>query len=289
MGDERLSRWDLRIFESVLSGEKASGAIAKALGLSPSYTSECVKRLVGMGLVEVRRAGLSALVRPAKGGAATSLARLVKEGSGLDLSKALAGPGLAILPHLLGPGMTANELIEAVSLSRMTVMERIRLWRGMGLVVRDRPTGRYRLAPGQRGLSDFAGSYAGDRIRNATAEAAAGAILLWHGPEGFLFSVDAGTPVKGFAPAGPSALDARVATSRDYYLAGRRRRISRDEALVQTLLVDPGNPRVRRMLRERAAAGARRSLADLAERYGMELELSEILEGLDGKKKVRSG
>jgi predicted transcriptional regulator len=281
MVNERLSRWDLRIFETVLSGDKASGAIAKALGLSPSYTSECIKRLVGMGLVEVRRAGLSALVRPAKGGAATSLARLVKEGSGLDLPKVLAGPGLAILPHLLAPGMTANELIEAVSLSRMTVMERIRLWRGMGLVVRDHPTGRYRLAPGQSGLAEFIASYSEERIRNAAAEAAAGAILLWHGPEGFLFSVDAGTPVKGFAPAGPSALGARVATSRDYYLAGRRRRISQNEALVQALLVDPGNPRIRRMLRRSAATGsaARRNLAGLAERYGMERELAGILEG----------
>ena len=281
MVNERLSRWDIMIFESVLSGEKASGEIAKALGLSPSYTSECIKRLVGMGLVEVRRAGLSALVRPAKGGAATSLARLVKEGSGLNLPKVLAGPGLAILPNLLPPGRTAQELINAVSLSRMTVMERIRLWRGMGLVVRDRPTGRYRLAPGQRELSDFTASYSEDRFRRVTAEAAAGAILIWHGPEESLFSVDAGTPVKGFAPAGPSALGARVATSRDYYLAGRRRRISQNEALVQALLVDPGNPRIRRMLRERAETGsaARRSLAVLAKRYGMEPELAGILEG----------
>jgi len=281
MVNERLSRWDLRIFETVLSGDKASGAIAKALGLSPSYTSECIKRLVGMGLVEVRRAGLSALVRPAKGGAATSLARLVKEGSGLDLPKVLAGPGLAILPHLLAPGMTANELIEAVSLSRMTVMERIRLWRGMGLVVRDRPTGRYRLAPGQSGLAEFIASYSEERIRNAAAEAAAGAILLWHGPEGFLFSVDAGTPVKGFAPAGPSALGARVATSRDYYLAGRRRRISQNEALVQTLLIDPQNPRVRRMIRVRAEENGRRrqDLEELARWYGIAEVLASALEG----------
>jgi DNA-binding transcriptional ArsR family regulator len=288
MAGERLSPWDIRIFESVLSGEKASGRIAQALGLSPSYTSECVNRLRGMGLVEVRRAGLSVLVRPARSPSAAALARLLKEGSGLNISKVLTGPGLALLPHLLPPGRTANELIEASALSRMTVMERIRLWRGMGLAVRDPSTGRYSLAPGQRELSDFAAGYSDDRNRRAAAEAAAGAILLWHGPEGFLFSVDAGTPVKGFTPAGPSALGVRIATSRDYYLAGRRRRISHDEALVQTLLVDPGNPRIRRMLRERAAGDAevRRNMAVLAEKYGMQREMAEALEGLHGKKEI---
>jgi len=294
MGTERLSRASLDIFDTVLSGELSSGRIADRIGRSPSYASECIGRLRDMGLVETRQKGLSVLVRPSQGQLASALALLLKEGSGLDVAKVLTGPGLAILPHLLPPGSTARELVRASSLSQMTVMERIRLWRAMGIVVRDRGTGLYRLAPGQRGLSEFASRYSEDRHRRSLAKALPGAILLWRGKTGFLFSVDAGTPVRGFAPAGPTALAALgqpIVHSRDYYIGGRARRSrSLDEALVQTMLIDPGNPRIRRMIRERAASStaARNGLRAFGQAYGITSELDRILEDGHAGQKVRT-
>jgi hypothetical protein len=163
----------------------------------------------------------------------------------------------------------------------MTVMERIRLWRGMGLVVRENGTGLYRLAPGQRELADFAMRYAEDRDRRMLAQKIPGALILWRGQEGFLFSVDTGTTVKGFVPAGPGALAAPIVRSRDYYIGGRPyRRVSQDEALVQALIIDPANPRIRRLFQKRAASGsaARRRLVTFAEKYriGKWLSANEI-------------
>ena len=109
-----------------------------------------------------------------------------------------------------------------------------------------------------------------------------GALILWRGSDGVLFSVDAGTAVKGFVLAGPSALEEPIVHSRDYYLGDQQHhRLSQDEALVQTLLVDPSNPRVRRMLRKRAgsSAAARHRLAAFAEKYGIAKELAGALEG----------
>jgi hypothetical protein len=97
-----------------------------------------------------------------------------------------------------------------------------------------------------------------------------GALILWRGPDGLLFSVDAGTPVKGFAPAGPNALEEPIVHSRDYYIGGRPyRRVSLDEALVQALIIDPANPRIQRLFQKRAASGsaARRRLVTFAEKY----------------------
>ena len=282
MGNERLSASDLRIFEAVLAGELASGRIAKAIGLSPSYTSECLRRLLGMGLISTQRKGITVFVRPSKSALAAALALLMKECSGLDVSKVLTGPGLALLPLLLPPGKTAQELVPAARLSQMTVMERIRLWRGMGLVIREKGTGLYKLAPGQRELADFALRYAEDRDRRMLAGKIPGALILWRGPDGILFSVDAGTPVKGFARAGPNALEEPIVHSRDYYIGGQpHRRVSQDEALVQTLLVDPSNPRVRRMLRKRAesSSAAHHRLTTFAEIYGIDRELTGALEG----------
>jgi DNA-binding transcriptional ArsR family regulator len=282
MVNERLSHSDLRIFEVVLAGELASGRIAKAIGLSPSYTSECLRRLLSMGLILTRRKGITVFARPSTSQVAAALALLMKEGSGLDVSKVLTGPGLALLPHILPPGKTARDLVAAARLSQMTVMERIRLWREMGLVVREKGTGLYKLAPGQRELADFAQRYAEDRDRRMLAGKIPGALILWRGSDGFLFSVDAGTAVKGFVPAGPSALEEPIVRSRDYYIGGQQHhRLSRDEALVQTLLVDPSNPRVRRMLRKRAdsSAAARHRLAAFAEKYGIAKELAGAPEG----------
>jgi hypothetical protein len=235
-----------------------------------------------MGLVATRRKGITVFVRPSPSPLAAALALLMKEGSGLDVSKALTGPGLALLPHLLPPGKTARELVVAAHLSQMTVMERIRLWRGMGLVVREKGTGLYKLAPGQRELADFALKYAEDRDRRMLAGKIPGALIIWRGPDGFLFSVDAGAAVKGFVLAGPGALEEPIVRSRDYYIGGQtHHRLSQDEALVQTLLVDPSNPRVRRMLRKRAdsSAAARHRLVAFAERYGIGRELKGALEG----------
>jgi hypothetical protein len=223
-----------------------------------------------MDLISTQRKGITVFVRPSTSPLAAALALLMKECSGLDVSKVLTGPGLALLPHLIPPGKTARELVAAARLSQMTVMERIRLWRGMGLVVREKGTGHYKLAPGQRELADFALRYAEDRDRRMLAGKIPGALILWRGPDGLLFSVDAGTAVKGFAPAGPSALEEPIVHSRDYYVGARPyRRVSQDEALIQALIIDPANPRIRRLFQKRAASGsaARRSLVTFAEKY----------------------
>ena len=292
MARERLSVADLRILSAVLSGALPAGRLAKAIGRSPSYTSECIRRLRKMELVETSRNGISVIVRPSANSVMDALAILLKEGSGLAMTKILTGPGLTLLPHLLSPGSTSRELIRKTTLSRATVMNRLRLWRGMGIISRDGSTGLYHLAHGHRTLADFTARYSARRIRRTLDESVPGAIILWQDREEFLLSVEAGTPVKGLVVAGPSALEKLgygIVHSRDYYSGGRSgRKVSEEEALVQTFLTDRGNPRARRWILD-GLRGLRISAARLsahARKYGVGDEMNELLEGFDGTKEV---
>lgn len=283
----------MKILAAVLPGELPVGRIADAIGRSVSYTSECIRRLKELGLAQTRKAGLMVMVRPSAGPEMAALALLIKEGSGMDLAKVLTGPGLAILPHLLAPGRTPPEIMKRTALSQATVRGRLRLWRGMGLVFREGKTGSYMLEPGQKPLADFAARHAEARNRRLLESKVPGALIVWQDRDEFIFSVDSGASVDGFIVAGPGVLEALgydIAHSRDYYAVGRAgRKIGEAEALVQTLLIEHGNPRAKRWMKE-GAKGRRmdsRTLLAFALKYGLKDDIGRILEGLDGEKEVR--
>jgi len=290
---ERLSGAELGILAAVLPGELPVGRLAQATGLSMSYASECIRRLRELDLVRTRKTGLAVLVCRSEGPVMAALAVLLTEGSGLDLSRVLAGPGLTILPHLLAPGRTTAEILKRTTLSQATVRGRLRLWRGMGLVVRESPTGLYRLEPGRRALEDFVTRYSEARNARLLERMVPGALIIWQDRDEFLFSVASGGKVDGFVPAGPGALEDLgydIAHSRDYWFGGPAGRpVGEEEALVQTMLIERGNPRplrwIRSGLKGRRIDSAR--LLDFARRYGLDREIAKMLEDIDGAEKVR--
>lgn len=291
---ERLSRADLAIIGAIPPKGIPLGRLAEAIGLSPSHVSERVRSLRELGLVRTQKCGLSVLVAHSDSPSMAALSALIAEGSGLDLEKVLTGPGLAMLPHLLAPGRTSSDIMKRTGLSQATVRERLRVWRGMGIAVRESRTCLYRLAPARRALADFAARYSEVRNMRILGRKVPGAVIVWQDRDEFLFSVGSGTGVAGFVLAGPGALAALgydVAHSRDYWLGGRPgRKIKEEEALVQTMLIEPGNPRAVQWIREcvKGRGLDPALILDIAGKYGLGREIGKILGDALGAKEVRA-
>jgi hypothetical protein len=237
-----------------------------------------------MDLVVKEKRGLEVLVRPASSELAKGLELLMVETPMLDLPALLDKAGLRLLPVLLEPGATAGELAMRSGLSLPTIRGKLRLWRGMGVVARDRGSRMYRLQVDNVELVSFVVSYSRWRNRRALAGVLPGALIVWQWRDEYLLSTDGRVDLPEFLSAGPTRLGELgydVLHSREYYFHHPLiDAVSEEEALVQSLRTDPKNPRMERFVVEgiESREADIRAILGFGEKYGLALE--KVVSGL---------
>ncbi len=281
-----LTRTHLEIMGYVFKGERTVSDIASHVGRSVPWTSECIGHLEDMDLVLKEKRGLEVLVRPASSELAQSLELLMVEAPMLDLPVLLDKAGLRLLPVLLDPGATTGEMTGRTGLSLPTIRGKLRVWRGMGVVARDRGSRRYRLQVDHVELVSFVVSYSRWHNRRALAEVLPGALIVWQWRDEYLLSNDGRVDQPDLLSAGPTRLGELgydILHSREYYFHHPLiDAVSEEEALVQSLRTDPNNPRMGRFVVEgiESRGADTRAILEFGEKYGLEKALEKVVSGL---------
>ena len=134
MFKDRLNKTDLKILMSILKGSRRISQLADALSKDSSWFSRNVNHLQELGFVMEKGAGRSVSVTIITNPLGDSFSALISEEPMLNIERILTGSGLKILPLLLIPGNSANEIVQRSSLSLRTVKGILSLWRKMGVV-----------------------------------------------------------------------------------------------------------------------------------------------------------
>jgi hypothetical protein len=121
------------------------------------------------------------------------------------------------------------------------------------------------------------------------------ALIIWQWRDEYLFSITERRARPGLLSAGPTRLEELgydIFHAQEYYLHHPGiDRVSEEEALVQSLAIDPNNPRMTRFIREgvqRRGVDPRRLLA-FGKKYGLKTVLTKVVEEIGGKETVRVG
>jgi DNA-binding Lrp family transcriptional regulator len=280
---DRVNRKELALLAHLLDGPRSVSQLAAGSGSSIAWTSERASRLEGMGLVRKQKTGVTVLVGLTDDRLGDDLRLLLTESAYLDLSKVLAGPGLAILPLLLPPGSTVREMEERTGLSKRTIRTMLRQWQGMGLAhLKGRPSS-YVLSESWTHLRRFLVDYTSDRNLKWLRSKVPSATLIWQWRDEMLFSVGNKLEDPEFTSAGATRLEELgydIAHAREYYVHREcDGEVKDEEALVQTLKADPENPRGERFIRQ-ALIGNRADAKILirhAGKYGLTTRVKRLV------------
>ena len=135
--------------------------------------------------------------------------------------------------------------------------------------------GVYAIDPAHNILSAFAQSWAEHVNSTILKEKNPNAVIVWQWRDDFIFTSDGRVSDDSFKPAGPTRLEELnydiIGRTYYYQYSPGETDVSEAEALVQTVMIDPLNPRPLRHLRN--AKVSRDELAKFAEKYGLKLDL----------------
>ncbi len=252
MHDVGLHRTHLDILQVIYEEEVTISQLADRINKSVSWTSGCVNRLTLMDLATKRRQGLEVIVSPASNELSDSLHVLMTESPMINLTKVLGKAGLSILPTLLDPGSTVDEIEIRTSRSKPTIRNSIREWRGMGVVIKQQGTKRYLLHGSQKALRAFTVRYSQWSNKRMLSNVLPNAIIIWQWRAEYLFSLADRIDLHEYLSAGPTRLEELgfdILHSREYYFhSPDLKEVSEEEALVQALRTDLNNPRMIRFI-----------------------------------------
>jgi DNA-binding Lrp family transcriptional regulator len=208
-----------------------------------------------MGLIESDKKGITKHVRLASNLHSRRLLKIITERSHLDLNKIISGSKLRILPLFLEPGYRAGDIAKRSGLSSKTVSNMLKLWTGMGIVRRSKTTKRYYLNPDHKYLIEFIVAYTEHRSNVILRDHFEDAVIIWNWRDEFIFSIPYTIKHKNFIPSGFTRLDEfnydLLHTAQYYKFDPLFSSVSEEEALVQSILIDPLNPRAMRSLNKR--------------------------------------
>ncbi len=273
MLQETINASELRVFELILSGPLTVSDIVHRTDLSISWVSECLAHLEQLWFVERRKEGLTVRASLARTRTAEGLRLLIKESPYLAPSEILTGHGLVMLPLLLRPGATPARIGERTSVSARTARRGIHQWRGIGVVVKRTSPLRYLLNPDRVFLEAFVKDYSMERNQRYLGSMIPTAVTIWQWRDEILFTTDADIEEDVFLRAGPTRLGELgydiVSTRRCYLRSPGQPVVCEEEALIQTLRMDPENPRPMRFIRDAIDRGRAKIevLLDFASKY----------------------
>lgn len=251
MFKERLNKNEIQILRHVMATTRSTTAIAKALEISLSWTSECITHLEEMGLVITNKRGVTQLVSRSESPFAYRLHLLISEVPQLNLDLVLAGPGLKILPYLLEPGSTLKAIASSAGISERSVKDTLKRWMGMGVAIKKKD--RYSLNPRQKHLVEMTIAFSEQRNGLILKGIYPEALIVWQWGDAFMFTI--GHSITHVACHSASTSRAQelgydvISTSAYYYYDPNGGDISEEEALVQGMITDPNNPRSQRNIR----------------------------------------
>jgi hypothetical protein len=281
MFKDKLNKIEIMILRSLLKSPGTISQLANAMGVSPSWISRNADHLRQLDFVSVKRKGKSVFVEINKNPLGDSFGALISEEPMLNIERILTGSGLMVLPQLLNPGNNADEIALRSSLSLRTVKGLLGLWRKMGVVELTR--GIYTINDRHKPLINFVKNYSYHAMIRYLKEDYPDAAVVWHWRDEFIFSTDQSLKDKRFIPAATTRLhelNYDIIASKEYYFHNPMLKIlSEEEALIQSYLLNPGNPRIPRFINEALVKGRikKHTLLEFARKYGLKRKTEEVI------------
>lgn len=281
MFKDKLNKTEMKILMSVLKGSRTISQLSDALGKDTSWISRNVKHLQELGFVIVKREGKSVFVSIGKNPLGDSFTTLISEESMLNIERILTGSGLKILPLLLNPGNTANEIVQRSSLSLRTVKGLLSLWRKMGVLTLEK--GIYVINERHKPLINFVKYYSYNSLIKHLKESYPDATIVWHWRDEFIFAIEHPIHDKRFISAATTRLyelNYDIVVGKEYYFHNPIvKTLSEEEALIQSYLLNPGNPRIPRLIKRAMNKGEieKETLLEFARKYGLKRKTEEVI------------
>jgi DNA-binding MarR family transcriptional regulator len=281
MFDDKLNKNEIRIMVIIQKGPMTISQLAKTLNKNISWISRNVNHLKSLGFVDVKPVGRRVYVDLNEGPMGASINTLISEGSILNIEVILSGPGMQILPLILFPGNKAEDIAKRSSLSIRTVYGLLGRLRKMGVVSLTK--GVYILSERHKPLIEFIKLYAYNSIIKSLKNMFPDASIVWHWRDEFIFSLEQSVSDRSFIPAATSRLRELkydIIASKEYYLYNPlQRKVSEEEALMQSYLIDSENPRIVRMIINAIKNKKinRNSLFEFANKYNIMKKVEEII------------
>lgn len=281
MFKDRLNKNEIKILLTLIKHPGTVSQLAKALGVGRSWISKSVEHLRELGFVSVKRKGKSMFIEIVRNPLGDSFVALVSEEPLLSIEKVLAGSGLKILPLLVNPGNSADEITLRSSLSLRTVKGLLSRWRKMGVVTLSR--GVYVINDRHKPLINFIKYYSYHAIIRYLKESYPDAAIVWHWRDEYIFTIEQPIKDKRFISAATTRLhelNYDIVSSKEYYFHNPLlRKMSDEEALVQSYLLNPGDPRIPRIINEGIKIGKvhEEALLEFARKYGVLKKLEGVI------------
>lgn len=256
---EKINKTELKILDLVLDNGLTEKMVASELDRSPSWISECVTHLSMIGFVDVIRNGISKEVTISDNDLGTGIRKLMIDEPMLSLDVVLPDSGLLILPLMLSTGTSVREISRRTHLTTRTIYNKIRKWKGMGLIDLKVSPGSVKFNKSKYNLIEFIEIYNRYRNRRYIREEVQDGVIIWEGHDEFMFTSVMDVDQTIFRTAGPTRLEELgsnlISLRRYYHFSTIGNEISLEEALVQTARVDRINPRPYRLMREHVKKG----------------------------------
>ena len=281
MFKDKLNKTEMKILISVLKGSRTISQLSDALGKDISWISRNVKHLQELGFVIVKREGKSVYVSIGKNPLGDSFTTLISEESMLNIERILTGSGLKILPLLLNPGNTANEIVQRSSLSLRTVKGLLSLWRKMGVLALEKRI--YVINERHKPLINFVKYFLYSTLIRYLKESYPDATIVWHWRDEFIFAIEHPIHDKRFISAATTRLyelNYDIVVGKEYYFHNPIvKTLSEEEALIQGYLLNPGNPRIPRLIKRAMNKGEieKETLLEFARKYGLKKKTEEVI------------
>lgn len=271
MYKEKINITELRILISILKGSRTISQLANALSKDPSWISRNVNHLQELGFVIEKREGKSIFIAIIKNPLGNSFHNLISEEPMLNIERILTGSGLKILPLLLKPGNSANEIVQRSSLSLRTVKGLLSLWRKMGVVTLIK--GVYVINERHKPLINFIKYFSYNTLIRYLKDSYPDATIVWHWRDEFIFAIEHPIHDKRFLSAATTRLyelKYEIITNKEYYFHNPLvKTLSEEEALIQSYFLNPGNPRIPRLINKAMKKGKikKEILLEFARKY----------------------
>lgn len=278
---DKLNKTEMKILISILKEPRTISQLAHALSKDSSWISRNVNHLQELGFVIEKRKGKSVFVSIIKNPLGDSFTTLISEEPMLNIERILTGSGLKILPLLLNPGNRANEIVQRSSLSLRTVKGLLSLWRKMGIVTLKK--GVYVINDRHKPLINFVKYFSYNTMIRHLKESYPDATIVWHWRDEFIFAIEHPIHDKQFISAATTRLyelNYDIIANKEYYFHNPLvKTLTEEEALIQSYLLNPGNPRIPRLINKAMSKGKieKETLLEFAGKYGMKNKTKEVI------------
>lgn len=279
----KINKTEVDILQLILHNPLSEKDIANELDLSPSWTSECITHLASIGFIYIEKKGISNFSQIIKNSFGESLKLLLTEKGMLNLKAILPDSGLVILPLLLQPGSNLNEISCRTGLTKRTIHNKLHDWKSMGLIKLNKYPEVIVLKERDPYLQQFLIEFCKTRNRLFLSKKYPKAVIVWEWRDEFIFTTNEKMDDNIFLKAGVTGLEEftneLVHNSEYYYYCTYKKVLSLEEILIQSIRIDPINPRQIRIIRNQMEEGNidKKILFTHAKKYDIHKSLKERL------------